>query len=203
MSEQHLADSFIYQAPVNINLREQEFIDQVILGTKFPWFWQDRQTFGDEDDIPEAIKKYTDCYNGQFLSHTLLHRTEIETVKHTERPIHEVSQHFEFFLELFHRCMIENNLKYKNIFRANLNLTWNGSNLHSAPHLDHHWPHNNFIMYLTTCDQAQTIVWPENFSTSYMIPCVKNTAAIFKNQWHAQRYPAPGSRRVVLVITYI
>lgn len=193
----------ILHAPVEVNLREKEFIERYILGPYFPWFWQDQQTFGDEEAIPQYIKPYMKSYNGQFLSHTLLLRTETESIKHTERPTTEISDHFEFFLELFNRFMVNNNLKYTNIFRANLNLTWHNSELHTAPHLDHHWPHNNFIMYLTSCNQGQTIVWPEDFSTSYMIPCVRYTAATFKNQWHAQRYPAPGSKRLVLVITYI
>ena len=196
-------DFELLHAPVEINLREQEFIERYILGPHFPWFWQDKQTFGDEEAIPQYIKPYTKSYNGQFLSHTLLFRTEIESVKHTERPSNEISVHFEFFLELFNRFMVSNNLKYTNIFRANLNLTWHNGHLHTAPHLDHYWPHKNFIMYLTSCDQGQTIIWPEDFLTSYMIPCVRYTAVTFKNQWHAQRYPAPGSKRLALVITYI
>jgi hypothetical protein len=188
---------------VDINLREQEFIETYILGPYFPWFWQDQQTFGDEEAIPKYIKPHVKSYNGQFLSHTLLLRTESESVKHTERPGNEISSHFEFFLELFNRFMVKHDLKYTNIFRANLNLTWHNSNLHTAPHLDHHWPHKNFIMYLTSCDQGQTIIWPDDFSTSYMIPCVQYTAVTFKQHWHAQRYPSPGSKRAVLVITYI
>jgi len=99
--------------------------------------------------------------------------------------------------------MVNNDLKYRNIFRANLNLTWNCSKLHSAPHLDHTWPHKNFIMYLTSCEQAETIVWPDDFLTSYMIPCKEYTAVTFDQHWHAQRYPTQGSKRIVLVITYI
>lgn len=198
-----LENEEIVFSPVTIFQREQEFIENYIMGPHFPWFWQDRQTFNDEGDIPDEVKKYVKSFNGPFLSHTLLHRIEDESVKHTERPPKDISTHFEFFMELFHRFMSENNLKYKNIFRANLNLTWHCSNLHSAPHLDHTWPHKNFIMYLTNCEQGQTIVWPDDFLTSYMISCKKYTAATFNQHWHAQRYPAPGSKRVVLVITYI
>lgn len=190
-------------APVDVNLREREFIENHVLGPYFPWFWQERQTYGDEDDIPENIKPYIKSHNGQFLSHTLLFRTEIESTKYNERPSNEISPHFEFFLELFNRFMMANNLKYKNIFRANLNLTWHNGNLHTAPHLDHHWPHNNFVMYLTSCDQGQTVIWPDDFSTSYLIPCIQYTAVSFKQHWHAQRYPVPGSRRLVFVLTYI
>jgi len=202
MVDNFLINSTIKCAPVMVTARECEFIEQYVLGPHFPWFWQDRQTFNDEEGIPDELKAYIKCYNGPFLSHTLLHRVEDENVKHTGRPPKDISTHFEFFLEIFHRFMANNNLTYSNIFRANLNLTWHSSHLHSAPHLDHHWPHKNFIMYLTTCDQGQTIIWPDNFLTSYMIPCKKYTAVTFNQHWHAQRYPAQGSKRVVLVITY-
>ena len=83
----------ILYAPVDVNLREREFIEKHILGPYFPWFWQDKQTYGDEDDVPENVKPYMRSHNGQFLSHTLLFRTEIESTKYNERPSNEVSPH--------------------------------------------------------------------------------------------------------------
>lgn len=203
MGDLILTDSSITHDLVRVMPRENEFIEQYVLGPHFPWFWQDHQTFKDDPNLPLEIKENLKFYNGPFLSHTLLHRTEDESVKHTERDSNHISTHFEFFLEIFHRFMSDNGLKYSNIFRANLNLTWHSSDLHSAPHLDHTWPHNNFIMYLTTCKDGHTIIWSEDFLTSYMIPCKKYTAATFRQQWHAQQYPAQGSKRVVLVVTYI
>ena len=99
--------------------------------------------------------------------------------------------------------MTENSLKYKKIFRANLNLNWYNGDEHTEPHRDHIWPHHNFIMYLNTCEQGQTIIWPDDFSTSYMIPCEQYTAVTFRERWHAHRFPKPGTRRVVFVVTYI
>jgi len=203
ISDSMLTNSNIIHAPVRIFPREVEFIDQYVLGPYFPWFWQDHQTFNDDPNLPLVVKEKTKFYNGPFLSHTLLHRNEDENIKHTERDSKDISTHFEFFLEIFHRFMADNNLKYNNIFRANLNLTWHASDLHSAPHLDHTWPHNNFVMYLTTCDEGHTIIWSDDFSTSYTIPCEKYTAVTFKQQWHAQQYPVQGSKRAVLVVTYI
>lgn len=203
MNDLILTDSNMVHTPVQIMSRENEFIEQYVLGPHFPWFWQDHQTFNNDSNLPAEVKGKMQFYNGPFLSHTLLHRVEDESVKHTERDSKQVSTHFEFFLEIFHRFMSNNGLKYSNIFRANLNLTWHSSNLHSAPHLDHTWPHNNFIMYLTTCENGHTIIWSDDFSTNYMIPCEKYTAVTFRQQWHAQQYPAQGSKRVVLVVTYI
>jgi hypothetical protein len=106
-------------------------------------------------------------------------------------------------MEIFHRFTVENNIKYTNIFRAALNLTWHTGNLHTAPHVDHIWPHKNFIMYLTDCEDSETIIWSSNFLESYYIPCIKYTAVTFNQQWHAHRYPPLKTRRMALVVTYI
>ena len=202
-----LVNSVVTHAPVTVYPNERDVVNSLFLGPYFPWFWQDRQTTDDKETVksnfPTALREHIDFYNGAFLSHTLLHRTEIENVKHTERPSNEISQYWEFFLEIFHGFTVENNIKYTNIFRANLNLTWYNGDWHTAPHLDHDWPHSNFIMYLTDCEDGQTIVWPEDFSTSYMIPCIQYTAVTFKQHWHAHRYPAAGTKRLVFVVTYI
>ena len=58
-------------------------------------------------------------------------------------------------------------------------------------------------MYLTSCDQGQTVIWSDDFSTSYFVPCVQYTAVTFKPHWHSQRYPAAGTKRLVFVLTYI
>lgn len=202
-----LVESIVTHAPVTVYPREKEFIEQYILGVHFPWFWQNRQTTDDENVIrntfPAELRDHVSFYNGAFLSHTLLHRTEDESISHQTRAPKDISTHFEFFLEIFNRFMTENNLKYTKIFRANLNLTWYNSDLHTAPHLDHSWPHNNFIMYLTDCEDGQTIVWPNDFSSSFAFPCAQYTAVTFKQHWHAHRYPALGTKRLVFVVTYI
>lgn len=96
-------DLDILCAPIDVNSRERDFIEKHILGPYWPWFWQEKQTYGDEDDIPDQMKPYVKSHNGQFLSHTLLFRTEDESVKYNQRPSNEISPHFEFFLELFNR----------------------------------------------------------------------------------------------------
>lgn len=195
-------NSTVYHRPVTVYPGERDFIENYVVGPHFEWFWQGYQTINDEETIreqlPEELRQLTTFYNGPFLSHVLLRRQEEE-----DNPKREISRHFEFFIEIFHRFMKENNLKYSKIYRANLNLTWYNGPEHTAPHLDHKWPHSNFIMYLTTCDQGQTIVWPDDFSTSYMIPCIQYTAVTFNAHWHAHRYPEVKSRRLVFVVTYI
>ena len=189
----------IVHAPVTIYKSEHDFIENFVYGTSFPWFWQGQQTFNDAREtknIPDEMQ----YYNGPYLSHTLLRRVEEENAKHTAK---DYSEHYEFFIEIFHRWMKERGLSYSRIFRANLNLNWYNGDLHTEPHLDHPWPHYNFIMYLDTCNNGETIVWSDNFEESYAIPCINYTAITFKSCWHAHRYPSPGQRRIVFVVTYI
>ena len=197
----------ITNKPVTLHQGEKNHIEKFIMSPKFPWFWQDSQTFDKPEyfnkHLPGWLQPMLSHYNGPFLSHTLLRRSEDANESHMSRTASDFSIYYEFFIEIFHRFMIENNLKYSKIFRANLNLNWYNGIEHTEPHLDHPWPHCNFIMYLNTCKDGQTIIWPNDFSTSYVIPCEQYTAVAFHQQWHAHRYPSIGTRRVVFVVTYI
>ena len=199
-------DSIIHNQVV-VHPTEQQFIDKFIFGPSFPWYWQNNQTFNDpilySKHIPSNLRVHIEHNNGPFLSHQLLCRTEDASKGHLDRPATDFSPHYEFFIEIFHRWMSAQKITYSKIFRANLNLTWYNGIKHTEPHVDHEWPHCNFIMYLNTCNAGQTILWPNDFCTTYMIPCVQNTAVAFTQQWHAQRYPAPGTKRIVFVVTYI
>lgn len=198
------ASSDILPIPVTLYPREKEYIKNTVLSQLFPWYYIGQQTDNkDLNYLPEYLRTHHKHVNPPFLSHILLTRTEDEKINHLSRPLNNYSVNYEFFLEIFHRFMTENKLNYTKIYRANLNLTWYNGNEHTEPHLDHDWPHYNFIMYLNTCDQGQTLIWPDNFSTTYVIPCVEYTAINFKSMWHAHRFPPIGHRRVVFVVTYI
>jgi hypothetical protein len=207
MAEKWLQNSFITHSPVTIYPSEKHVIDNVFLGPNFPWFWHDIQTTDPREvtlaAVPEDRRDQIEFYNGPFLSHILLTRTEVETVKHTDRLATDVSTYWEFFLEIFHRFMKENGRTYTNIFRANLNLTWYNGDQFTAPHLDHTWPHYNFIMYLSECTGGETLVWNEDFSIKYTIPPIQYSAVTFENRYHAHNYPKLGNRRLVFVVTYI
>jgi hypothetical protein len=207
MAEKWLKNEFITHAPVTIYPSEKQVIDNIFLGPNFPWFWHEIQTTDPREVtlsvVPKEYRSTVDFYNGPFLSHILLSRTEVENVNHTDRTGKDISTYWEFFLEIFHRFMTEHNLKYTNIFRANLNLTWYNGDLYTAPHLDHTWPHSNFIMYLSECTGGETIVWTDDFSTMYEIPPIQYSAVTFERQYHAHRYPRPTERRLVFVVTYV
>jgi hypothetical protein len=197
----------ITRAPVTIYQNEHDHIEKFVMGPTFPWYWQNQQTFNTEEfyneNLPEWLLPHLTHYNAPFLSHTLLRRSDDENVNHLERHASDFSPHYEFFMEIFHRFTVEQGIPYRKIFRANLNLNWYNGDYHTEPHYDHAWPHHNFIMYLTSCEHGQTILWPPDFLTSYLVPCEQYTAVAFRQQWHAHRYPAQGDKRIVFVVTYI
>lgn len=186
-------------APVMLSQQEKDYIEQFVMGPQFPWYWQDYQTLDNLPDLGEGLKSY----NSAYLSHILLARAEDPSLSHLERPANHFSRSYEFFIEIFHRFMSMNQLKYSKIYRANLNLTWHNPGAHSKPHKDHVFPHNNFIMYLNTCEDAETVVWTDDFSGMIEIPCQQYMAVTFKEMYHAPKFPPPGSKRVVFVVTYI
>jgi hypothetical protein len=207
MSTELLKNSYVIHTPVYVHDIEDKVINDVIFGPNFPWYWQDYQTTSDDETVrnslPIQLRDRIMFHNGPYLSHTLLKRAQSDIETHNDRPDDHYSIYWRMFLEIFHRFTIKNNIKYTNIFRANLNLTWHSSNAHTAPHLDHEWPHNNFIMYLTNCTDGKTIIWTDDFSTNSLVPCIKYTASTFKQHWHAQQSPLPGTKRIVFVVTYI
>ena len=201
-----MLDSIVHTT-VRISDQEKAFIEQVVMGVKFPWFWQAAQDFNTaffhNQHLPEWFNKDLDHYNSAFFGHTLMRRSRDGGESHLTRSADDFSVYYEFFIELFHRWMRDNGIGYTRIFRANLNLNWHNTGRHTEPHVDHEWPHHNFIMYLNDCDAGETVLWPDDFSASYLIPPKSYTALAFKQQWHAHRYPAAEQRRIVFVVTYI
>ena len=197
----------IINTPVTVFPQEHNFIENFVMGGKFPWFWKAGQMFNTDffynHHLPDWFRPHLSHYNPQFFSHSLLRIAEDMNQSHLNRGPNDFSPYYEFFIEIFHRFMTENNLKYTKIFRANLNLNWYNNINHTEPHRDHSWPHHNFIMYLNTCENGETLIWPDDFSATYFVPCNQYTAVTFKQQWHAHRFPKPGTRRVVFVVTYI
>ncbi len=199
----HCLESMIY-APVKLYSTEVKFIEEKVMGTFFPWYYIENQTFNESKNyLEESIRQFISYTNPPYLSHILLPRSEDESITNLNRSAKDFSGYYEFFIEIFHRFLADNNQSYSKIYRANLNLTWHNGIGHSEPHVDHSWKHKNFIMYLNSCQGGETIVWPDDFSTSYMIPCQQYHAVSFDAQWHAHRFPEQGNRRVVFVVTYI
>jgi len=193
----------VTQAPVVLTDQQRSFVEDHVMSADFPWFWQatqthDRRPYFWEEHIPEELRPNYEVCNAPFFSYTLMARSF-----DPEQSGTVVSDYYAVFAEMFDTWMKNNGLSYTRVYRMNLNLTTYHGSAHTVPHLDHEYDHCNFIMYLDTCPDSQTLVFDDNFHTTNMFNCEQYTAIAFHRQFHAHRYPPPGLRRTVLVVTYI
>jgi len=184
--------SQVIQSSVNLAEHHRTFIETQVLGNYFPWYWVGGQTV----TVPPS--PVPTGQNSPYFSHTLLRRPEDRDGTASDR-----SKYLEPFIEIFHQWSLENNIAYSKILRANLNLNLVSLDGFTVPHVDHDYPHSNFIMYLDDCPDADTIVFSDDFTQYDSYKAIKYTAITFNAQWHAHKYPKPGTRRTVFVLTYI
>jgi len=193
--------SLIYTHAVTADSEQQQFIN-LVLSSDFPWFWQQSQTHDSrpyfwEAHLPESERADYDICNAPFFSHTLMNRSYDAGASGTI-----ASEYYSVFAGLFHDWMQRAGLNYRYVYRMNLNLTMHHSSPHTVPHLDHEYPHYNFILYLDTPPNSPTLIYDDSFNVLAEIPAVAMTAVSFPAQFHSHRYPPPEARRTVLVVTY-
>lgn len=192
-------DNKVKRLPVRLSREEQSYINDFVLSANFPWYWQDSSVLKNVATSSEILP----YYNGPYMSHILLIGAKNSNVSHLSRSPEEFSFAYSTFANIFIKFCSDNNINFDKIYRANLNLTWHNGDQHTQPHLDHDFPHKNFIMYLTTCNNGKTLIWDNNFKNNIMSDCEKNVAVTFDHLWHAHTYPIQGQKRVVFVVTYI
>jgi hypothetical protein len=176
------------QNTVALTAKQREFIESYVMGDHFPWFRTAYQVG------IEHTNHASDYVDSAFFSHQLMKRSDTAISGQINSP------HFEFFAEIFAEWMHSNSQPFQHIYRAAINCVYPGKGT-STPHLDHSWPHNNWIMYLTTNASAETVLFNPDLTVAHTIPCVQYTAGCFSQQLHAHRYPAT-EQRVVVVFTY-
>jgi len=157
-----------------------EKINNTVLGNDIPWFYSNDSVYGD---------------NLNYWSHVLLHRKEENKNTVNNSPL------TDFFIDIFNTIAEENNINVNEILRASLNATFYHPVDYGTVHLDHEFPHNNFIMYLNDIDNAGTAIF-DNDELRYTSSSSKFNYIIFPGLKHAQLFPPPGKRRVVFVLTF-
>lgn len=186
-------NNIVYQAPVNMETKDHAHVDQHVLGGPMPWFFNATQTPLIETDylVPQAAATF-------FWSHTMCLFDE------KDNATKMVSDEFHFFHRKFKEWHEENNIKYTEIFRACINLNVHFPVDYSVPHVDHFFPHQNWLWYLETVEDAQTLLFDDDLNISLEVDCVKDTAVSFDGSIrHAHRYPPIGRTRRIVVFTYI
>jgi hypothetical protein len=187
-------ESSVVIAPVSLSRQQQDYINETIFGDQIAWYRLATTTNGKFYDSRLTERSV----NNPCLTHPLLYRAD-----NSKYELGEVaSPLYNFFLEIFNDWMKEQNLKYNYIFRASINLTHMQDGDYSEPHVDHDWPHYNWIIYLTNTSDAGTVLFNDDYTIDQEIPCKKFTAVSFKNQLHSQRFTKTNDHRIIVVFTY-
>lgn len=165
---------------------ELNFIDNVVLKTTFPWFYQ-------AQSIPPGKKYANQTY--PFMCHNLMLRAESKK----KEPGLVNSEYFNFF----HNIFLNNCPQHKFLLRMSLNLTFYHNKDFGDIHVDHDFDHNNMIIYLNKFTNGHTYIFNEKYEKTDTIESTFNTGCIFPGSLHAQGFCDVGETRLILVATYV
>jgi len=167
--------------------------EKIVLDNNFPWFYQQVST---SDQYP-------------FLSHTLIPRYNLSD------NIVVNSEFWYDISEVFYDTIEQYNIKLDKICRASLNLTNHSSKfVHNDPHIDHDFPHKNFLFYINNFDNGYTYIFDKkydgvnmildkNLKVKETIKPKKGDIVIFDGlNYHAQGFCNENQWRCVLIVTF-
>jgi len=96
----------------------------------------------------------------------------------------------------------EQNIEYKTILRSSLNLVVHSNYEFTVPHVDHFFPHWNWVMYLNTVENAPTVLFDENMEIIESVQAEEFKSVIFPGVTHAHKFPPINQDRCVCVFTF-
>ena len=168
-------------------------LDDLIMAPHFPWFFSNNQVVG--DGLP-------------FIFHIVLNRPEDrillnlnESSGHGPLPVDAAEDRFNsttgpFLMSLFNQFAEQNDIKYKEIYRCCINLSFplKGS---STPHTDHDFPYNHFLIYINDSDGDTCIFDEKGTKIEKRITPEKHKGVCFEKRLHYAEFPTNGLRFVV------
>jgi hypothetical protein len=166
-----------------LNKEEKKYLDEIVLGDKFNWFWAANQVTNDKKP---------------FFYHMLLNRPE-ESEKRISEPS---STHFPFFRNLLVKFCHAHHIPLSNIYRAAINLTFPIGVKKIKKHVDHDFPHNQVIIYLNDAD-GNTDIYDKNGKLEVSVSPKKYRILFFTSRLHGVNLPIKSKRRVIAVFTFI
>lgn len=161
--------------------QEQKFVD-FVLGDTFPYFLMG--TTGGE--------------NLFAFSHLFMNRHPSRT--NMTGVVNSI--YYQNVFDLFNRFCSENKIQYSNVLRAAVNITTATNVLHGDIHIDHAFPHYNFIMYLNDFSDGHTYLFDDGNNITKKIDPSKHKVLVFDGQKHAQGFCRAGEKRAILVVTF-
>ena len=155
----------------------------LVLSADFSWFRMAHTAFEDHQEGHEDFP---------FLSHKFLTRP-LDYCLYSKVN----SQYIDEMERVFREIAFANNIDPQVIYRMNANAVYpTENNLPSPLHVDHDFPHNNMIIYLTDPQGGSTMVEGKEYMAS------EDDVLIFDGNSHCARPPRKDVR-IVLVITFL
>ena len=114
-----------------------------------------------------------------------------------------VSEYYQFFYEIFSNFCKSQGVVIQTVLRGAVNHSIYIPGITCGLHVDHLFPHYNFLLYLSDCKGGDTLVYDDNGQVIKRIPPEKYKAVIFPGKPHAIDEFEPGESRLVLVFTFI
>jgi hypothetical protein len=162
-----------------LTLEEKNHIENYILGSEFPFYWNDDQV--QPDNLP-------------FFGHTLKHR-ETKNIN---------SYEYYFFEKIIIRFCEKHKIKINEILRACINFTYPLNVKRGTIHRDHNFPHKQILIYLTDSKNGYTYIFNNKNKIIKKIKPEKYKLVCFENVNHAASYPDyKEKRRVLTVFTFV
>jgi len=167
---------------------ERQFVSKTILGSDFPWYYNDDSTIKD----------------GVFyFSHQLVQRPEQRpesstNVFNTRRFYHAGIT--EPWLKISKRFIKKHKLPFKEFLRASLNMTLPQKISQCPEHQDHPFPYYQIIFYLNTVD-GDTVLLNKGKEHTRLTPEAFKAVGFGHYYSHYVIHPTEG-RRVIMVVTF-
>ena len=174
-----------------INPKTPEYLQlkQYILSSSFQWNYIPYNVT-EKDDLSYTVEWKTEDYNNFGVYYNVI--LERKETRRGVRPNPLLNK----FLQVYSQILTHNNITERNPYRICVNATHPTPNntKPSPPHLDHKYPHQNMIIYLTPTYNGHTIVQDEPQ------PRQEDDILVFDGIHHL--YPPQSNRRVVIVCTF-
>tara|TARA_R100000005_G_scaffold73281_1_gene40554 strand:- start:303 stop:848 length:546 start_codon:yes stop_codon:yes gene_type:complete len=158
-----------------------------ILCNNFPWYWRPKSTVANlEVEGHRNIPHY---------SHTLLERPDVRKFSET------TSVYLEPYIKVAEEILEYNGIRSNYFFlRACINCVHPTSGIpYCIPHVDHHFPHKNLIMYITNSG-GNTYVEGEQYFKKYEEYVPEEDDVVLFSGKHYMQAPKE-ERRIVILST--
>lgn len=164
----------------NPTKEQQDFLDY-LMGDDFPLFYS-----------------MTTSGKHMMYGHTLMYRNKNDWLGegHINSGCYDYAKNF--FLEICDK----NNIQVDTILRAAVNHTIYHPDGYCDIHVDHPFPHFNFVYHINDTD-APTKIYDDQHNFLAQSSPKKNRVTIFSGMPHCQAFPKPTDRRIVLLFTFL